>query len=201
LLLVGLCFETPIKGDGMVETWWFWAVVAVLVFWAVGAYKRLVGLRSQVIKQFAVLEELMLRYQSLVQEATTAAVTAPSGWHTSVAPELGASHWTRLQVAANLSAMAMARMQEHPLDPSSAIALVATSRDLQEAWEALTHPDVYYVSVPTELTQHWRELGIAIQPDLQRFNQAVRVYNDAIAMFPAVVLARVFKYKAGRVLE
>jgi LemA protein len=65
----------------------------------------------------------------------------------------------------------------------------------------LTHPDVYYVSVPTELTQHWRELGIAIQPDLQRFNQAVLHYNDAIAMFPAMLLARVFKYKAGRTLE
>jgi hypothetical protein len=55
--------------------------------------------------------------------------------------------------------------------------------------------------VPTELTQQWRELGIAIQPDLQRFNQAVLVYNDAIAMFPAVLLARIFKYKAGRILE
>lgn len=185
----------------MVEAWWFWVAVAVLVFWTVGAYQRLVRLRTQVNKKFAILEELMLRYQKLVQEATTAAVTAPSGWHTSVAPELGASHWTRLQVAANLSAMAMARMQAQPLDPASAIALVATGRDLQEAWESLTHPDVYYVSVPTELTQQWRELGIAIQPDLQRFNQAVLVYNDAIAMFPAVLLARIFKYKAGRILE
>ena len=185
----------------MFDAWEFWLFVAISVFWAVGAYRRLVDLRSQVTRQFAVLEDMMLRYQGLVQDATTAAVTAPSGWQTAVAPELGAGHWTRLQVAANLSAMALARMQEHPLEPSSSIALVATSRDLQDAWEALTHPDVYYVSVPAELTQHWRELGIAIQPDLQRFNQAVRLYNEAIAMFPAVLLARIFKYKAGRVLE
>ena len=143
----------------------------------------------------------MLRYQALVQEATTAAVTSPSGWHTAVSPELGASHWTRLQVAANLSAMALARMQEHPLDPSSSIALVATSRDLQDAWEALTHPDVYYVSVPAELTQRWVELGISIQPDLQRFNQAVTNYNEAISMFPATGMARLFKFNPGRILE
>lgn len=124
----------------MVASGWFWLVLAVLIFWGVGAYRRLLALRSAVNKQFAVLEEVMLRFQGLVQEATTAAVTAPAGWQTAVAPELGASHWTRLQVAANLSAMAMARMQEHPLDPSSSVALVATSRDLQAAGKTSRTP-------------------------------------------------------------
>ena len=185
----------------MFDAWWFWLFIALGVFWAVGAYRRLVDLRTQVTRQFAVLEDMMLRYQGLVQDATTAAVTAPSGWQTAVAPELGAGHWTRLQVAANLSAMALARMQEHPLEPASAIALVATSRDLQEAWESLTHPDVYYVAVPAELTQRWAELGISIQPDLQRFNQAVTQYNESIDMFPATWMARMFKFKPGRLLE
>jgi hypothetical protein len=97
--------------------------------------------------------------------------------------------------------MALARMQEHPLEPSSSIALVATSRDLQGAWEALTHPDVYYVSVPAELTQRWAELSISTQPDLQRFNQTVMTYNEAIEMFPATWMARIFKFKPGRILE
>ncbi len=39
----------------MLDAWWFWAIVAVSVFWSVGAYQRLVGLRTQVNKQFAVL--------------------------------------------------------------------------------------------------------------------------------------------------
>ena len=59
---------------------------------------------------------------------------------------------------------------------------------------------VYYVSVPAELTQRWSELGIAIQPDLQRFNQAVMNYNEAIEMFPANWMARTFKFKPGRIL-
>lgn len=185
----------------MTDSGWFWLVVAVGVFWAVGAYRRLMGLRAQVNKQFAVLEEMMLGYQSLVQDATTAAVTSPASWHSAIAPELGASHWTRLQVAANLSAMAIAHMQEHPLEPSSAVALVATSRDLQAAWESLTHPDVYYISVPEELTRRWSELGIAIQPDLQRFNQTVQTYNEAITLFPASWMARLLKFKPGRMLE
>ena len=185
----------------MVASGWFWLVLAVLIFWGVGAYRRLLALRTAVNKQFAVLEEVLLKFQGLVQEATTAAVTAPGGWQTAVAPELGASHWTRLQVAANLSAMAMARMQEHPLDPSSSIALVATSRDLQAAWENLTHPDTYYVSVPEELTTRWKELTIVVQPDIQRFNQAVQNYNEAIDLFPASWMARALKFTPGRPLE
>lgn len=185
----------------MTDSEWFWLFAAVGVFWAVGAYRRLMGLRAQVNKQFAVLEDMMLGYQSLVQDATTAAVTSPGSWHTAIAPELGASHWTRLQVAANLSAMALAHMQEHPLESSSVVALAATHRDLQAAWESLIHPDVYYVSVPDELTQRWSELGIALQPDLQRFNQAVQTYNEAIDLFPASLMARVLRYKPGRILE
>lgn len=184
----------------MTDSAWFWLLLALAVFWSVGAYRRLAALRAQVHKQFSALEEMLLRYQALVQDATTAAVTSPASWHTAVAPELGASHWTRLQVAANLSAMSIAHMQEHPLDPSSAVALVATSRDLQAAWEALTHPDVYYVTVPEELTRRWSELGIAIQPDLQRFNQMVETYNEAIGLFPASLMARALKFKPGRIL-
>ena len=59
----------------MMDSGWFWLLVAMGVFWAVGAYRRLMGLRAQVNKQFAVLEDMMLGYQSLVQDATTAAVT------------------------------------------------------------------------------------------------------------------------------
>ena len=83
----------------MFDDAWFWIFVSIMLFWGVGAYRRLVGLRTAVTKQFAVLEELMLRYQSLVQEATTAAVTATTGWQAAVSPELGASHWTRLQLS------------------------------------------------------------------------------------------------------
>jgi len=54
--------------------------------------------------------------------------------------------------------------------------------------------------VPVELTQRWTELSISIQPDLERFNQAVLRYNEAIAMFPALLMARLFAFKPGRTL-
>jgi LemA protein len=185
----------------MLQATWFWVIWAIFIFWVVGVYERLQNLRLSVAKRFTVLEEAMLRYQTLVQEATTAAMTSAAGWPAAIAPEMGASYWTRVQVAANLSAMALARMQEHPLDPASAVALVATSKDLQASWEALVAPDLYYITIPDSLRQRWLEQTIAIGPDLQRFNQSVEAYNEAIAEFPARLMARVMKFKPGRVLE
>ena len=42
----------------MFDAWEFWLFIAISVFWAVGAYRRLVDLRTQVTRQFAVLEEI-----------------------------------------------------------------------------------------------------------------------------------------------
>ena len=46
---------------------WFWALLALLFFWAIGAYNRLVRLRSTVVKAFAVLDEQLVRQLVWVQ--------------------------------------------------------------------------------------------------------------------------------------
>ena len=179
----------------MMDSGWFWLLVAMGVFWAVGAYRRLMGLRAQVNKQFAVLEDMMLGYQSLVQDATTAAVTSPASWHSAIAPEIGASHWTRLQVAAGLSTVAIARMQSHTLEKDSAQALHDAAAELQDAWAALIHPDAYYIHIPQTLKQRWLELDLLVQPELTRFNAAILEYNQAIAQYPAALLAKLFQFQ------
>jgi len=39
----------------MLNSRWFWILIAVLVFWVLGAYNRLVRLRAQVKQQFGPL--------------------------------------------------------------------------------------------------------------------------------------------------
>ena len=184
----------------LIDAWWFWCCLAVLVFWSLGAYNRLVRLRNQIIQQYFALEAVLFKYQDLVQDAITSAATATNGWRASVAPELGASLWTRLQVCANHAAMAMARMHEHPLLPKSADELVETSEELESAWLALVHPDVYYLSVPEELKKNWSDIDVLLQPELEKFNTVSNEYNLAIAMFPAVLIAKLLKFKPARTL-
>ncbi len=184
----------------LLDAWWFWFCVALLIFWSLGAYNRLVRLRNQIIQQYFALESVLFKYQDLVQEAITIAATASNGWRASVAPELGASLWTRLQVCANHAAMAMARMHEHPMLPKSADELVETSEELESAWLALIHPDVYYLSVPEELKKKWSDIDVLLQPELEKFNTLSVDYNHAIDMFPAILIAKLFNFKPARTL-
>ena len=124
-----------------------------------------------------------------------------NGWRASVAPELGASLWTRLQVCANHAAMALARMHEHPLLPRSADELVETSEELESAWLALIHPDVYYLSIPEELKKNWSDIDVLLQPELEKFNAVSKEYNQAIDMFPASLIAKLFNFKPVRILN
>jgi hypothetical protein len=65
---------------------------------------------------------------------------------------------------------------------------------------ALIHPDVYYVSVPDALKQRWLELDLLVQPEVQRFNAAITDYNQAIAQYPAALLAKVFQFHPATIL-
>ncbi len=184
----------------MLHSGWFWLLTAILVFWALGAYNRLVRLRAQVAQQFGPLEAVLMNYQEVVHQAVTAAAAAPQLWSSALPTDLGADQWTRLQVAASLSTMAMARMQSHPLEEDSIQALQDSASEMQDAWLALIHPDVYYVSVPAHLKQRWLELDLLVQPEVQRFNAAIVEYNYAITQYPAALLAKLFQFRTAALL-
>jgi len=185
----------------VLEAAWFWAALALLVFWSLGAYNRLVRLRAQVANRFAELQKALLRYQDLVQDAVTAAASDPEHWRSTASLATIASQWGRLQVAASQAAMALARMNEHPLLPPSAQEVDAACAELDAAWLALVHPDIYAVGITESLCLRWQELGVLIQPDRQRFNDAIAAYNEAIAEFPAVLIARSFKFLPAQGLQ
>jgi LemA protein len=96
--------------------------------------------------------------------------------------------------------MELARMQEHPLRADSVERVRQAQLALQAAWESLVAPSAYRVAVSDALQQRWQAQILLVQPDTQRFNQAVEQYNQAIAEFPALLLARLFKFTPGFVL-
>jgi LemA protein len=181
----------------MLNAWWFWLTVAVGVFWALGAYNRLVRLQAQVYQTYNQLEQGLLQFSEMVQQLLTDIATSPAAWRSDLSPEQGASHWSRLQVGAREMAMALARMHEHPLDAQSVEQVRNTQLELQAAWEALLHPLVYQLVVPEAMQQRWHAQVLLVQPDSARFNQAIEQYNAAIDQFPAWLIARIFKFVPG----
>jgi LemA protein len=168
----------------MLHSRWFWIAFAILVFWALGAYNRLVRLRAQVKQQFGPLQAVLLDYQEVVQQAVTAAATAPQLWDLPGNADLGHSYWTRLQVAAGLSTVAIARMQNHTLDQDSAQSLHDAAAELQDAWAALIHPDVYFINIPDHLKQlagRWanpKSFLAYARATLQQFNMISKSLNN-----------------------
>lgn len=180
-----------------------WAVAAVLLFWALGAYNRLVRLRSDANTAFAALELELTRQTELVHASLPASLihtglTQPGDLLDEVT-EL----WSGLRAAATQLTTSLAAMRPRPLDPEAAAALSEAHDVLTSAWTRVSNEadDLAGSSIPEDLTRQWQQLSVQARSATLRFNEAVVLYNDAIRQFPAVLLATLFGFKPGRGLR
>lgn len=185
-----------------------WIAVAVLLFWFVGAYNRLVRLRAAVLQAYATLDAALRKQLDFVLANIAAAVPEkdpPSpGFSSSVAP---------LQAAATQLATLLGATRLHPLDPGGMAALATALQVLISAWQR-QHPDAVTVfdadgtlsrpapllpsgsgtgagaaSSGTAEPMAWPEPSAAAEIARSQFNLAVEQYNAAIVQFPALLVA------------
>ena len=181
---------------------WFWALLALLFFWAIGAYNRLVRLRSTVVKAFAVLDEQLVRQlvwvQGCLPEAMRGgAVTVPGELQDEVT-----AAWARLHAASEQFAVALAQARAQPIDVPGMASLVMAHEALRTAWTSALADAVPPDAVPSaeRLQSRWMRLLHQSLPLRTAFNDAAQAYNQAIAQFPAAVVARLFGFRpAGTV--
>lgn len=183
-----------------------WIVIAVLLFWFVGAYNRLVRLRATVLQAYGALDAALARQLDFVQASITAeppAEAAPTGESlSSIAP---------LQAATTQLATLLGATRARPLDAGVMAALATALQVWIGAWRR-QHPDDVTVfdadgtlSRPAQLLPGsligaggaagavepiaWPEPSAAAEIARNQFNQAVGHYNAAIAQFPALLVA------------
>jgi len=171
-------------------------LAAVAVFWALGAYNRLVALRNAIGQAWGRVEEAQRQRAAVVaplvaalreplvaehgaldallaaQGASTQATTAMSARH---APAAAAAQWLAAESALTATASRVfALLEQQP-------ALVA-----QEPVAGLV--------------QTWRELAPRLSFARQLFNEAVSSYDEALAQFPTRLLVPLFGLRrAGRI--
>ena len=180
-----------------------WIVIAILLFWFVGAYNRLVRLRAAVLQAYGLLDAALGKQLDFVQASITAAPApeaAPMGESlSSIAP---------LQAATTQLATLLGATRLHPLDRGGMAALATALQVWTNAWRR-QHPDEVTVfdadgtlSRPAQLQPGaeamapsasepitWPEPSAAAEIARGQFNQAVGHYNAAIAQFPALLVA------------
>lgn len=173
-----------------------WIGVAVLLFWSVGAYNRLVRLRSEVKASFAALDAEWTRQVALVEAMLPAEETRAASKF-----DGDLSFWGGLQGAADQVAVSLSVARTRPLEPDRIAALHAAQDVLAMAWERVERDDAHDLAgsrLPESVTATRAQLAAQSRAAGDHFNLAVVRYNDAIRQFPAVLLAWLFSFKPGR---
>jgi LemA protein len=174
-------------------------VAALLVFWALGAYNRLMRLRAQVVRS---LQALAQQWQSQVQAIGLRLEQYAQGRETEsqwASLDDDAVRWRPLTLAARQFLACLAVLQAKPqqmaaLDDASS---VRAARDIFEAaWQRLqtAQDDLAGAHVPDDLQALWAQQEPVVMEKLREYDQAVQAYHQAIGQFPALLLAWLFGF-------
>jgi LemA protein len=168
----------------------FWAVAAVLLFWAVGAYNRLVGLRNALVRSFAPVEAQFRHRQALLLNLADA-----------LAARLADSPQPveALRAACGQADAACQQAHNRPGAPGVITSLRLAEDILGDARQrlpaqALADPSL--AELIAELTAGDSTYTFA----RRQFNQSVDEYNDAVHQFPTWVIAGLFRFRRAGTL-
>jgi len=181
----------------------FWLLLAVLGFWAMGAYNRLVRLRSQGLQAFASLEVLFNQFILLVKTNSPLPVLHPDPVEAGFASDESARAWLALLAATEALGLSLKAMRTQPLNGVHAPALASACASLLHTWTDLQHLPQELAGPEFSKTLQLQWQHVAVQAELARteFNRVVLSYNAAIHQFPALLLARLVGFKAALPLE
>lgn len=160
-------------------------VLALVVFWAVGAYNRLVRLRAEVLRQWGTVDTVWLKWLMRFQGAVSARQIL--AW-ASEADDL-----QTLQAGSDALIEALAEVRQQALDESSLRMLLERHQALMGSIDAVAE------RVPETLRPHLQSarerLAQNIPPALVPYHTAVEAYNLALSQAPARWLAHALRLR------
>lgn len=167
-----------------------WVVGAALLFWIVGAYNRLVGLRSAIVRQFAPIDEqFRLRHALLHEQLATLTPTLGDS-----EPSLDALNAACQQAEA---ACSHARLRPGSTGAITSLRLAEEILNESRARLAVQWPaSVEAQALAGRITATDTTLAFA----RRQFNDAVLEYNHAVKQFPTVLIVSLFGFKAAGTL-
>lgn len=173
------------------------AVIALLIFWAVGAYNRLVRLKNTIANAFGQIDVQLKRRYDLIPNLVEAAKKYLQHEQTTLEAVIAARNKARTASDA---------VRSRPANASAVTALVAAEQALDgslgqlfavaEAYPELK-ADQTIRELSEELTSTENKVGFA----RQAYNDAVLDYNNAQGQFPALLISRIFGFSPSVMLR
>jgi hypothetical protein len=178
--------HAAVQAGGLYMGWLILSLfLALLLFWAVGARSRLTRLRTEVLRQWLMVDKVWLKWLMRFQRVVSARQML--GW-SSEADDLQA-----LQDASDALVEALAEAQS--LDAQSLQMLLERHEKLMVCIDevALRVPDTVRPHLLTAQVDIQQKLPAALLP----YRMAVDQYNEACAQWPASWLVRTLRMRAA----
>ena len=166
------------------------AVAAVIVFWLVGAYNRLVRLRSELVARFGAVDERYRQRHALLEDQLALLSTALAA----ATPRLDA-----LRAACRQADAAREHARSRPGAASAVTSLRVAEDILADARSRVPVQSMAGADVP-DLNAELATSDTALAFARGEFNAAVAAYNEAVRQFPTVLVARLFGFRAAAAL-
>ncbi len=173
------------------------AIVLLIVFWAVGAYNRLVGLRNQFKNAFAQIDVQLKRRYDLIPNL----VETAKGYMKHERETLEA-----VIAARNQAVSANARAAGDPANAAAIQQMAAADGALSATLGKLfalseAYPDLKANQNMMQLTEELTSTENRIAFSRQAYNDGVMEYNTSLEQFPVSFIANMFSFKQAELLQ
>jgi len=167
-----------------------WGSLALVAFWCVGLYNRLMRIRARGLDALGSVEKHLKAYGTCIQ---------PHLVGVSVQPPVA---WLQLQIAVESLEAACKAARETPLAIGPMETLTQSLAALDQKWTALRNApaDLAGAAIPDDMLAEWDEATNRVQIARGGYNQIVARYNEAIGQFPARVVVGAMGFKPAGTL-
>ena len=175
----------------------FVAILAVLTFWAVGAYNRLVRLRNTIANAFGQIDVQLKRRYDLIPNLVEAAKKYLSHERETLEAVI---------TARNQAKSAGDAVRSRPANALALTTLAVAEQALSSSLSQLfalneAYPELKADETIRELSEELTSTENKVAFARQAFNDAVLDYNDAQGQFPAVLVAKLFSFAPSAMLQ
>ena len=166
-------------------------LLALVMFWAVGAYNRLMRLRSEMLRQWGTVDTVWLKWLMRFQGAISARQIL--AWSSEV------DDLQSLQDGSDALIEALAEARQQSLDNGSLQKLVARHEALMDCIDAvaLRVPDTVRPHLLSAQSKILQNIPLAMLP----YHTAVDAYNQALMQAPTRWLAQGLRLRLAQPLQ
>ena len=178
-----------------------WITLAMLLFWGVGLYNRLMRMRARAIGAFGSIERHLREYVELTRQFSMNA-HRDSGYQILFQRGESIPHWDLLLAELETLELALKEARQKPLAIEPTAVLHQSIAALTQVWEGLlTLPgDLAGPAVPDDMQARWNAITHRTENSRNGYNQILLKYNEALVQFPAKLIAGLLGFKQGGLL-